>query len=99
MDAQNNKQTLDLAVSWSLLHFKQHVQASLHADVELILQPYSSIQRRGEGGGGPLYFSILTRQLVVSNQQSCVALVSLVQAYNISADGNGKPLTCHQAAQ
>ena len=27
-------------MSWFLLHFKQHIQASLHIDAELILQQY-----------------------------------------------------------
>ena len=82
MDAQDNRQTLGCDMSWSLVHFKQHVQASLHTDVKLALQQYSPIQR-----GGPLYFSILMGQLVLSNEQSCEALISLVQAYNIATDG------------
>ena len=82
MDAKNNKQTSGHDISWCLLHFKQHVQASLHTDIELALQQYSPIQR-----GDPLYFSILMGQLFFSNEQSCEALVSLVQAYNIATDG------------
>ena len=63
IDTQNNRQTLGRDMSWSLLHFKQHVYASLHTDVGLIVQQYSPIQQEG-----PLYFSILMRQLVLSNQ-------------------------------
>ena len=81
IDAQNNRQTLGCDMSWSLLHFKQHVQVGLHTDVELILQRYSPIQQ-----GGSLYFFILMRQLVFSNEQSYKALVSLVQAYTIATD-------------
>ena len=65
-----------------MLYFKQHVQASLHTDVKLIFQQYPPIQR-----WGPLYFSNLIGQLVLPNEQSCEALISLFQAYNISADG------------
>ena len=62
-DAKNKKQTLGRDMSWSLIHFKQHVQASLHTDVDLLLQQYSSIQRED-----PLYFSILMKQLDLSNE-------------------------------
>ena len=82
VDAKNNKQTLGCDMSWPLLHFKQQVQASLHTNVDLLLQQYSSIQQ-----GGSLYFSILMKQLVLLNEQSCEALVILVQSYNISTDG------------
>ena len=51
MDNQNNKQTLGRDMGWSLPHFKQHVQASLYTDINLLLQQYPSIQR-----GGPLFF-------------------------------------------
>ena len=82
MDSQDNRQTLGRDMSWFLPHFKQHVQASLHTDVKLAFQQYPPIQP-----GGPLYFSILMGQLVLSNEQSCEALVSLVQAYTIATDG------------
>ena len=59
-----------------------YIQESLHTDVKHILQRYPPIQR-----GGPLYFSILIGQLVLSNKQRWEALVSLVQAYNIAIDG------------
>ena len=58
-DNQNRKQTLGRDMSWSLLHFKQHAQASLHTAIDLLLQRYSSIQR-----GGSLYFFLLMKQLV-----------------------------------
>ena len=38
MDNQKNKQTLGCDMSWSLLHFKPNVQASLHTDIDLLLQ-------------------------------------------------------------
>ena len=82
MDNQNNKQTLGRDMSWSLLHFKQHVQASLHTDIDLRLQQHPAIER-----GGPLYFVLLMDELVLSNEQSCEALVSLVQSYNIAING------------
>ena len=82
MDAQNKRQTLGRDMSWSLLHFKQHVQPSLHTDVEFALHQYPPIQQ-----GELLYFVILMGQLVLSNEQSCAALVSLVQTYNIATDG------------
>ena len=65
-----------------LLHFKQHVHSSFHTDVELLLHQYPPIQ-----WGGPLYFSLLMSELVLSNEQSCDALVSLVKVYDIAKDG------------
>ena len=79
MDNQNNKQTLGRDMSWSLLHFKQYVQASLHIDIDLHLQQYPAIEQEGS-----LYFALLMEELVPSNEQSCEALVSLVHTYNIA---------------
>ena len=70
-------------MSWSLLHFKQYVQASLHTDIDLLLQHYFSIQQ-----GGRPFFSLLMKQLVLSNEQSCEVFVSLVQSYNVFTNGN-----------
>ena len=72
-DNQNNKHTLSRDMSWSLLHFKQHVQASLHTDIDLLLQQYPSIQR-----GGPFYFFLLMKELVLSNEKIYEALFSHV---------------------
>ena len=81
VDAQNKKQTLSRDMSWSLLHFKLCIQASLHTDIDFLLQHYSSIQQKG-----PLYFSLLVKQFVLSNKQSCEALVSLAQSYKVSTN-------------
>ena len=37
-DTQNKKHTLGRDMSWSLLHFKQHFPASLHTNIDLLLQ-------------------------------------------------------------
>ena len=80
-DTQQKKHTLGREMSWSLLHLNQHVQVSLHTDVDLLLQQFSSIQH-----GGQLFFSLFMKQLVLFNEQSCDALISLVQSYNVSTN-------------
>ena len=46
-NVHENRKTSGRDISWSLLHFKQHVQASLHTDAELLIYQYPFLSTEG----------------------------------------------------
>ena len=81
-DSLGKPHSLGRDLSWSLLHFKEHVDPVLHNDIESRLQSFNK-----EEQGGPLYFILLMDEIVTSNEQSLAALEGTVKIYNIANDG------------
>lgn len=88
-DSAGDTQSFGRDLSWSLLHFKEHVDPVLHNDIELRLQSFKK-----EEQGGPLYFILLMDEIVTSNEQSRAALEGTVKIYNIANDGNDDLPAC-----
>ena len=76
-------------MSWSILHFKQHVDPVLCNDIELQLRVFKK-----EEEGGPLCFFISMDENITSNEQSLLALEGTVKIYNITIDGEDGLPTC-----
>ena len=56
---KRNEQTFGRDMSWTILHFKQHIDPVLHNDVELRLHTFETNKQ-----GRPLYFAILMDEIV-----------------------------------
>ena len=76
-------------LTWSQLHFKNHVNPILHSDIEARIKEYPSSEQ-----GGPLYFIILMDEILTSNENSLQALEATIKTYNIASDGKDDLRSC-----
>ena len=56
-------------LTWSQIHFKNHVNPILHSDIKARMKKYPSSEQ-----GGPLYFIILMDEILTSNENSLASL-------------------------
>ena len=66
-------------LTWSQIHFKNHVNPILHSDIEARMKKHPSSEQ-----GGPLYFIILMNEILTSNENSLAALENGMQPLDSS---------------
>ena len=76
-------------MTWSQIHFKNHVDPVLHSDIETRMKKYSSAEQ-----GGTLYFIILMDEILTSNENSLAALEGTIKIYNIASDDKDNLQAC-----